>query len=244
MANSQNIPWRRLAVEAPAIVVSILLAFAIDAWWEERQTEQDIAEDLAIVEHELEENIRLVQLAIESMQIIVAAKDRIISELKADPDAESIEVPVADVFWGIFNNPTLDPSLGGTDAWIAAGQLGVIESLELRQRLAGVRGKFEDVFEDQRDARDLSILQIYPVLQEGTDVDLVKEMFAAGLHSRAATEVLEVPDYGMMRLPNSSALIFSLQTRGLWYEASIMETRDLLDELVEIRALVQAEMSR
>ena len=146
------------------------------------------------------------------------------------------------MFWGIFNNPTLDPSLGGTDAWIAAGQLGVIESLELRQRLAGVRGKFEDVFEEQRDARNIGILQIYPALQVGTDIGPVKDMFGAGLHARAAKEIQKVPDYGMMRLPNSSALIFSLQARGLWYEASIVESRDLLGELQEIQALVQAEI--
>ncbi len=36
MTETQNIPWRRLSIEAAAIVASILLAFAIDAWWEER----------------------------------------------------------------------------------------------------------------------------------------------------------------------------------------------------------------
>jgi hypothetical protein len=33
----QAIPWKRISVEAGAIVASILLAFAIDAWWLERQ---------------------------------------------------------------------------------------------------------------------------------------------------------------------------------------------------------------
>jgi len=50
MSDSQKNRWKSLSIEATAIVVSILLAFAIDAWWEERQTEQDIIEDLAIVE--------------------------------------------------------------------------------------------------------------------------------------------------------------------------------------------------
>jgi hypothetical protein len=36
MTDAQEIPWKRLSVEAAAIVASILLAFAIDAWWEER----------------------------------------------------------------------------------------------------------------------------------------------------------------------------------------------------------------
>lgn len=33
----REIPWLRILAEGTAIVVSILLAFAIDAWWDERQ---------------------------------------------------------------------------------------------------------------------------------------------------------------------------------------------------------------
>ena len=38
MTGPQIIPWKRPTVEAAAIVASILLAFAIDAWWEERES--------------------------------------------------------------------------------------------------------------------------------------------------------------------------------------------------------------
>jgi len=37
MTANENIPWKQLSVEAAAIVGSILLAFAIDAWWEDKQ---------------------------------------------------------------------------------------------------------------------------------------------------------------------------------------------------------------
>lgn len=40
MTETRKVAWKRLAVEATAIVVSILLAFAIDAWWEERRERQ------------------------------------------------------------------------------------------------------------------------------------------------------------------------------------------------------------
>lgn len=40
MRKLTNIPWSQLAVEAVAIVLSILLAFWIDAWWEIRQEQQ------------------------------------------------------------------------------------------------------------------------------------------------------------------------------------------------------------
>jgi hypothetical protein len=37
----QDIPWKRLFVEGTAIVVSILLAFGIDAWWQDRQIRKE-----------------------------------------------------------------------------------------------------------------------------------------------------------------------------------------------------------
>jgi hypothetical protein len=44
MKATAQIPWTRIAVESIAIVASILVAFAIDAWWEERQERRIDAE--------------------------------------------------------------------------------------------------------------------------------------------------------------------------------------------------------
>jgi hypothetical protein len=39
----------KLALEGAVVVISILIAFALDAWWNDRQLQQETAEDLAIV---------------------------------------------------------------------------------------------------------------------------------------------------------------------------------------------------
>jgi len=49
MINADKIPWKRLSVEAAAIVASILLAFAIDAWWGDRQRDEAEARSYANV---------------------------------------------------------------------------------------------------------------------------------------------------------------------------------------------------
>ena len=46
MTETKTIPWKRLVVEAAAIVVSILLAFGIDAWWDARN---DVVEEREIL---------------------------------------------------------------------------------------------------------------------------------------------------------------------------------------------------
>jgi len=57
MNSTQNIPWKRLSVEAAAIVVSILLAFAIDTWWDERLKRIEENEQLIRLRAEFNTNI-------------------------------------------------------------------------------------------------------------------------------------------------------------------------------------------
>ena len=44
MSDTREIPWKRLVVEGAAIVASILLAFAIDAWWQDRSDQLRVTE--------------------------------------------------------------------------------------------------------------------------------------------------------------------------------------------------------
>ena len=60
MTDTQKISWKRLSVEAAAIVVSILLAFAIDAWWDESQQRKHIQNVLTGLEVAFSENVTLI----------------------------------------------------------------------------------------------------------------------------------------------------------------------------------------
>jgi len=44
---TRSIPWPRILAERVAIVVSILLAFGIQAWWEGVQDREEVGRDLA-----------------------------------------------------------------------------------------------------------------------------------------------------------------------------------------------------
>ncbi len=48
MAGKESVAWKRAGVETTAIVMSILLAFAIDAWWENPQ-EGMFAQEMLLV---------------------------------------------------------------------------------------------------------------------------------------------------------------------------------------------------
>ena len=233
----------KLALEGLVVVVSILIAFALDAWWDERQLEQETAEDLAIVEYELAENIRLVQITMDIMNQVVAASRELVAQLKAHPDSDTVDVADNVLFWSLFSHPTFDPSLGGTDAWIATGRLQGLKSAELRQRLASVRGKVADVVEEQRIAREISVQQIYPLVKNQVgDLELIEDIYHAGLGARQSTGVRPPSQSGVISVPNSSALRFLLQTKTLWYVSSIGETQDFQAELEQIQIMLKQEM--
>lgn len=235
----------KLALEGTVVVVSILIAFALDAWWNDRQLQQETAEDLAIVQFELIENIRLIRVTTDIIDQVLAANNVLISKLLTQSDSSVIDIDDTTVWWAIFNNPTLDLSFGATDAWIADGRLGALSSPKLRQRLASVRGKLGDVVEEQHIAREISVRDMYPLIQDEIgDIALVQEIVGAGLQARQSTSVQTIAGSGTIAIPNSNALRFLLRVRSLWYEASKYETRDFQAELEEIQLLLEEEVRR
>ena len=57
MGKIREIPWPRVFAESAAIVISILLAFGIQAWWEERVERNDESEQLQRLRTEFVTNI-------------------------------------------------------------------------------------------------------------------------------------------------------------------------------------------
>ena len=50
------------------------------------------------------------------MREVIDTNHTIMAALLAQPDATTVEIDDNIIFWGLFSNPTLDPSLGGIDA--------------------------------------------------------------------------------------------------------------------------------
>lgn len=87
MTDTQKLPWKRLLAEATAIVLSILLAFAIDAWWEDRMDlpehvsnpnpRSPLIVDAAFVNNVLD-RYKLQQIALRDIGPIIDAVDSIL----------------------------------------------------------------------------------------------------------------------------------------------------------------------
>ena len=148
MNETQNIPWRRLSIEAAAIVGSILLAFAIDAWWEERglrieeqQVLQGLREEFLSVRNVLSEHLSVHLIDLQTLEnFLVAAEDGNVEEAG----------PLVDAAVVVLLSPmTSDLGSGTLAALLSSGRIEILTNRTLRAKLASWDGVIGEVWDDQ-----------------------------------------------------------------------------------------------
>ena len=135
MNNSQHIQWKRIAIEAIVIVVSILLAFAIDAWWENRQSAVEEQAILASLYQEAQELVRVVDRnRIYTDALREATRRAYNASAAADEDLGDDEIDqfLIDVGWHIEPSTANAPVL---ESLVKGGDLDLISNGELRRHL-------------------------------------------------------------------------------------------------------------
>ena len=124
----------RLLAEGLVVVTSILLAFAIDAWWEghtDRSAEQRILQELA---GELRQN----QAKLDDMLAFHAdTEDAARTALELAASDVAVEPDSIDQLIGALSWPSGSEWITGSlDAVLFSGDLALIENKELRARIA------------------------------------------------------------------------------------------------------------
>jgi hypothetical protein len=161
---SKDIPWLRVFVEGAVIVGSILLAFALDAWWDNREREDELRDQRAVVAREM-------QAAREALQRVLDAHDmnaRLAQHLASTLGrvAEGSEVVVSDTLIGpLFPQVTADVTTGSLDAFIAAGGLEVVEDVETRRRLLDWPTRIQDLLDDEIYLRNFAAVDLASYLR-------------------------------------------------------------------------------
>jgi hypothetical protein len=177
-----TIPWSRVVLEGVVIVFSILLAFGIDAWWDDRANREETREGLEAIRIELLENLdRLEEHAQFCMQVRVAT-DALLSLMGPSPEvvsSDSVLGLVAGALDGGIGNRLSTTAL---DAMIAEGQFASIESAELRRSLGSWLSSAVDQRIQQRDNARVQLRETRAYAQTVMPFALV-----AGGYERVAT---------------------------------------------------------
>ncbi len=153
MTEAQKIPWSRLAIEATAIVASILLAFTIDAWWADREIDRWQSAQLRALRDEFSANLEALDAVVRTHDSSARILESLIAQIRGSDDKTLVTVSDAAlvplVAWR-----TSDISTGTLDALLSSGRLADIDNFMIRRALAAWPSEVGDAQEDENLARD------------------------------------------------------------------------------------------
>ena len=194
----RQVHWPRILAEGTAIVVSILLAFAIQAWWEGRQERAVEAEILAGLTSDFRSNHDQLALVVAMLEQLLPR----LAELNELDEGQLAQVPddlLPQYVSALQATPTFDARDATLDAAISSGNLRSIQDSQLRSLLAEWRGAVEDVAEEATDFRIASASAIDRVSVLGgpwIGVDPSDHILATGPASVEALSRFAPPDLG------------------------------------------------
>jgi hypothetical protein len=161
----------RLLLEGIVIVGSILLAFALDTWWDERSEK---AEELAVLEN-LREEFSAAEAQFEFYfgwhQRIEASVGQTLEDAREALGAGRTRITIPDTALALaYLAPTFDPRLGTLEGLLSSGRLRVLRNRELRHALAAWNGLLREATEEETKALRHVADHLDPVLRTRMDV--------------------------------------------------------------------------
>ena len=225
MQKHREIPWPRIIAESAAVVISILLAFAIDAWWEWRKDLRIEQELLASLIQEFED------AAIEFNFRWTEAEQRRIAatQLAALDDKTIVQVDPETLYrlWIQTYSPSIsDPPEGTLTSAIATGRSSLIRNKFLQSRLTGWSSRLANLHNTERNITGYMI-----------------SVFIQDISQRALLPFLSAdvgPDFrdALLAMPTKNHLNWIVFVTGI----SMDEIEQIQDEVAEILDLLQQEI--
>jgi hypothetical protein len=159
----RKIPWSRIFAEGTIIVVSILLAFWIDAWWQKQLERKESHALIRALHTDFTASQKHLQEWTAGNERVLRAVSEFLREIRNTPVGGQLE---ARHEWLIaaVSAPTFDPTDTSLRTAIATGQIELITDLELRDALAVWRQQLEDTREDELLIRAIVVNQLVPAL--------------------------------------------------------------------------------
>lgn len=156
----QDISWNKITIEATVIVGSILLAFAIDAWWEERLDRRE--EQIALSRLHAEFQSSTSRLG--SSEVRLSAATEILNLFQSHQDQEiPLSIPNS-LIVAMLGVPTFDRVTPVLDGLIQSGNLSLIQSQEVLSSIAIWQRDIIQLSESQQDARRTTLEILIPAL--------------------------------------------------------------------------------
>ncbi|MAD33962.1 MAG: hypothetical protein CMJ88_09410 [Planctomycetes bacterium] len=196
MNTTARLPSTTRLAEGAVIVLSILVAFGLDAWWDYAKKRNAEADHLRALLIDFEQTRA-------GMEATIAHGERIIEHAKnlsaaVDADAAPTDARMDAMLFELMSLPTFEPVVGAYEELIGAGNLRLITDKELRAALAGWGANLRSYATRERWATDQWNLVNAPFLLQQTSLAQLVPRGALGTtvdnpHPRNHAELLQLP---------------------------------------------------
>lgn len=164
------IPWLRIFVEGVVIVGSILLAFGLEAWWDDRGERGLAQSELRQVREELRQN----RDQLDSRITRLSQVEVMLTELRDDIRSRELGSPIVvvdTVLASLVFAPTHNPSTAAITQLLSSGRLSLLDDADLRNELSRWPGLWDDVQERQGETTGIVEDRVLPFFV-AQDVDI------------------------------------------------------------------------
>ncbi len=160
---NENIPWKRLVIEGAAVVVSILLAFAIDAWWDNRQERVHEQDALLGLRAEYQNHLDEISRAKARHLVYLRAIDELVRAC-GKGSWQSDEFSIDDAIFGLLIPETNDLGTGVRDTLISSGKIEILSDRQLRYELSEWDSVVDELLDDQQHNKAIVFDIVLPYL--------------------------------------------------------------------------------
>lgn len=239
-AYANAVPWRRMLLESVAIILSILLAFSIDAGWDEFQERKQERAFLGSLLSDFEETRNRINTSIDRHNRFIALARQLLGLYGRgvpDVDRDELETMLGAVF---FDWESLYLPSGSRDALFASGDIEIISNEELRAMLAAWPSKVADAAEDEVWISDDVMNSMAPYLN-----DKIRTRNVARLTSPDATELIaaiELVNYeDLWNDPKVDNLVSFRILNETYALRENVALRESVDEIIQV---IEDELNR
>ena len=161
--NLAQISWGRLLVEAAAVVLSILLAFAIDAAWDARQEREADTARLSALYEELQSHDRLLEEAMAAHRHTVVYGYELLELLGTDITEQS-SARISELLDELLNFYRINAPFGSLETAIASGAIARMQNVGLASDLASWPTSIDDLLEEENTGGEVLVTELYAEL--------------------------------------------------------------------------------
>ena len=232
-----GISRKRLVIEAIALILSIFLALAVNAWWDGRQARAVQRSQLANLRDDFEQARVEIQEKLRYHTLIASSVEDFRNKLEAERLSTVVLVPDTLII-ALLSLPTLDLSNATLEELEMSARVSTISNAELRRMIVAWPRVVNDAFWLEQTARALNEDHLIPLLRVSTDL---ADAFAL-LPEWVDTGVDPEREVQMLPVRNSLALRNVLAERRLresWAADPLQESTAHVDSIL---ALIDEEL--